>query len=171
MITNKIILIIISVTAFIVIPIQAITTFILGLLVNLTFGLLLIPLNFVWTILFLGPLLALSYIYEKVTILRPFVAIIGIPLAVIGNIYVALIPSMGKIESRYEKMILCQTFPYTWKYIQFKNDKININKNDVLNKILKEVSKANPLREYLDKLKIEVYARPDYIKGKCEIDW
>ncbi len=150
MITNKIILMLIGITGLIVIPLQIITTFILGILVSLTFGLLLIPISLIWTILFLGPLLGLSYIYERITILRPFISIIGIPLAVIGDTYVALMPSMGEKDSRYAKMIICQTFPYTWRFNQFHSNKLNIEKNDVLNRILQEVSKAAPLRKYLD---------------------
>jgi len=39
---------------------------------------------------------------------------LGIPLALIGDIYVSLIRSMGEMESRIVKMLYCQTFPYTW---------------------------------------------------------
>ena len=171
MLTNKIIHIIIAVTGFIVIPIQAITTFVFGILVSLTFGLLLIPIGLIWTILFLGPLLGLSYIYERLAILRPFISIIGIPFAVIGDTYVALMPSMGEKDSRYQKLILCQTFPYTWKFVQFQRNKLNIGKNDILSKILREVSRVEPLDKYLDTLRADVYSRPDYINGKHELDW
>lgn len=171
MVTNKIIHIAIVITAFIVVPIQIVTTFVLGILVSLTFGLLLIPISFIWTVLFLGPLLGLSYVYERVAILRPFISIIGIPLAVIGDAYVALMPSMGEMDSRFTKLIICQTFPYTWKFLQFQKGKLNIEKDDVLAKILKEVSRAKPLSKYLDSLRADVYSRPDYVNGKYELDW
>lgn len=99
MITNKIIHIIIAITGLIVIPVQIITTFVLGLLVSLTFGLLLIPFSIIWIVLFLGPLLGLSFVYERLAITRPFISIIGIPLAVIADTYVALLPSMGEMGS------------------------------------------------------------------------
>ncbi len=166
MIINKIIHIIISITSFIVIPVQLITTFVLGILVSLTFGLLLIPFSIIWIVLFLGPLLGLSYVYERVAITRPFIAIIGIPLSVIGDTYVALIPSMGEIDSRYAKMIICQTFPYTWRFNQFEKNKLNISENDVLVKILREVSRAKPLSRYLDRLRSDVYSREYYSNGK-----
>lgn len=171
MFTNKIILTIITITAIIVIPIQFITTSILGLLVNLTFGLLLIPLSIVWVIIFYGPLLGLSYLYEKIFFLRPLIALIGIPLAVIADTYVALMPSMGEIESRCEKMIICQTFPYTWKYTQLKKDRINLAKNDVLNKIIKDIARAEPLHKHLDKLAIKIYSRESHLRGNVKIDW
>jgi hypothetical protein len=172
MITNKLIHIIIAITTLIVIPVQLITTFVLGLLVNLTFGLMLIPFSVIWIVLFLGPLLGLSYVYEKVAITRPFISVIGIPLAVIGHIYVALLPSMGQIDSRCAKMVICQTFPYTWRFLQFRNNKLNIGKNDVLAKILREVSSAMPLDTYLDNLRADVISRKDYVSGKYdELGW
>jgi hypothetical protein len=170
MITNIIIRLIIAITAFIVIPIQIITTFVLGLFVSLTFGLLLLPISLIWTILFF-PLLGLSYVYEKVVILRPFISIIGILLAVIGNTYVALMPSMGEMDSRYEKLILCLTFPYTWRFIQFQKNQLNISKNDVLTKILQKISRSKPFDKYLDGLRADVYSRPDYMNGKYKLDW
>ena len=138
-----------------------ITTFVLGILVSLTLGLLLIPFSIIWVVLFLGPLLGLSYVYERVTITRPFIAIIGIPLAVLGDTYVALFPSMGEMDSRYSKMICCQTFPYTWRYIQYNNYKLNIDQDDILNKIFQEVSKAEPLRKYLDDLNQRIQQKKD----------
>jgi len=164
MITNKIILIIIVITSIIVIPVQVVTTFVLGILVSLTFGLLLIPISFIWTVLFFGPLLGLSYAYERVAILRPFISIIGIPLAVLADTYVAIMPSMGEWESRNQKLILCQTFPYTWRFIQLQNGKDVIEQNDVLTKVLREVAGAKPLSKYLDNLRADVVSRPYYMK-------
>jgi hypothetical protein len=76
------------------------------------------------------------------------------------------------MNARYQKLVLCQTFPYTWKFIQFQNNKLNIGENDVLAKILKEVSKTKCLRDYLDSLRAEVYSREDYVNGKYkELGW
>lgn len=152
MITNKIISAVLGITGFIVVPIQIITTFVLGLLVKLTFGLLLIPFSIIWIVLFLGPLLGLSFVYEKIAILRPFVAIIGIPLAVVG-----LLPSMGEMNSRYSKMIYCQTFPYTWRYLQFANNKLNLEQDDILDKIFQEVSSSKSLGDFLEIIKQQNY--------------
>jgi hypothetical protein len=152
MITNKIISVLLTAISFLVVPTQIITTLLLGLLVKLSFGLLLIPFSIIWNVLFLGPLLGLSYLFENVLILRPIVSIIGIPLAIIGDTYVALIPSMGETESRYSKMVLCQTFPFTFRYFQFSNNKLKLSSNDVLFKIFAEVSKSKPLGSYLELL-------------------
>lgn len=171
MITNKIIHILIVITSFIVIPVQMVTTFILGIFVTLTFGILLIPFTIIWIIVFLAPLVGLSYIFEKIAILRPFISIVGIPLAVIANAYIALLPSMGEMDSRLAKMVYVQTFPYTWKFYQYENNKLNIDQNDILAKILQRVSQAESLNVYLDKLRADVYSRPDYMSGKYKLDW
>lgn len=156
MITNKILSIIISITSFIVIPVQIVTTFVLGILVSLTFGLLLIPISLIWIVLFFGPLLGLSFVYERVAILRPFISIVGISLAVIGDTYVALMPSMGEMDSRYQKMIFCQAFPYTWRFHQFYSNKLSIGQDDILNKIFQEISTAAPLGNYINRLNQEI---------------
>ena len=161
MITNKIISVIIAVTAFIIIPVQIITTFVLGLLVSLSFGLLLIPFSVVWVVLFLGPLLGLSYVYERAPIARPFTAVIGIPLAVLGDTYVALLPSMGEMDSRYSKMVCCQTFPYTWRYFRYSNNKLDIDQDDILNRILREVSTSEPLSRFLERIKEQRHRHVD----------
>jgi len=166
MITNKIVLTIISVTALIFIPIQLITTFVLGILVTLTFGLLLIPFNIIWLVLFYFPLIALSYIYDHISILKPFVAIIGIPLAVLGDTYVALIPSMGEMNSRYAKMVHCQTFPYTWRFFQYLRDKLDIEKHGILNQIFYAISTAGPLKKYLDDLRAMKFIEKERLKNK-----
>ncbi|RXG65189.1 hypothetical protein ES695_09030 [Candidatus Atribacteria bacterium 1244-E10-H5-B2] len=68
----------------------------------------------------------------------------------------ALLPSMGGMDNRYSKMICCQTFPYTWRFIQYQNNRINIGKNDVLTKILREVSTNKVFDKYLDDLRAKV---------------
>lgn len=171
MITNKIIHLLIVISSIIVVPIQGITTLVLGILVSLTFGLLLLPISFVWAVFFLGPLLGLSYIYERVTFLRPFISVLGIPLAVLGNAYVAMMPSMGEMEGRFEKLVICETFPFTWKYLQLINGKTNLTNNDTLTRVLREVSKAKPLSRYLDQLRADVISRPESLKSSYKLDW
>lgn len=116
MTTNRILEIILGIISILVIPVQAITTFLLGILIKITFGLLLFPLNIIWSVLFLHPLIGLSYVYEKVPLLRILVAVIGIPIAIIGNTYTSLIPAMGDTDSRLSKLLLTESFPYSWHY-------------------------------------------------------
>jgi hypothetical protein len=130
MITNRILEILLNLLSFVTIPFQIVSTFVFGILINMTFGLLLIPISSVWLTLFLGPLLALSFLYEKVPYSRIFVSIIGLPITILGYVFCALMPSMGEKESRASKLLLCQCFPYTWHCFQFqqKNLKISLSK-------------------------------------------
>ena len=149
MITNRIIDILLTITAWVVVPLQLITTFLLGILVNLTFGLLLLPFSLLWMVLFLGPLLGLSYIWERIPFARLLVSIFGIPLAVTADAYVCLLPSMGEMDSRIVKLLYCQTYPYTWRFNQFYNRKLNIDSDDDLNIIFQRISKDIAIRQYL----------------------
>jgi len=164
MIANKILLLLVGFIGLILLPVQMITTFVLGLVISIPLVgfLLLLPLSLIWVVLFFVPLLGLSYVYERVAITRPFISIIGIPLAIIADEYVALIPSMGEKESRYVKMIYCQTFPYSWRFDQFYKNKLKIGQDDILNKILQEVSKAKPLGEYLNYLGLQRHNLKDF---------
>jgi hypothetical protein len=100
------------------VPVQLVTTSVGGCLVSLTFGLLLIPLTVIWKTFFLWPLLGLSWAWDKVPLLRIPLAVVGIPLAAVGATYVALVPSMGDMESRVIKMVLCETWPFSLDYFR-----------------------------------------------------
>lgn len=137
MITNRVLEVIITALSFVTIPIQIVTTFVLGILASLTFGLLLIPISIIWVSLFLGPLLGLSLIYEQVPPLRLLVSIIGIIIAIIGYEFCALMPSMGEKESRVSKMLLCNCFPYTWHCFQFGKQNAYVRSSKGYNNLLK----------------------------------
>ncbi len=159
MISNKILSFILRITSIVVFPVQIITTLILGLLVRFTVGLLLIPLSLIWAILFLFPLLGLSYVYEKIPVLRIPVALIGIPLAVVGNVYSLLIPAMGETESRFTKLLITESFPFSWHFYQLNlnNPMIEYTKGfPVLLKILNKVKINDAVRwNYISELKIQ----------------
>lgn len=154
MVTNKIIDIIITITAWVVLPVQIVTTFVLGILVNLTFGLLLLPFSLMWMVLFFGPLLGLSYVWERIPFARLFISAVGVPLAVLGDIFVCLIPSMGEIESRVVKLLYCQTFPFTWRFHEFRSGNLNIDSGRwfPLNEVLQRASKDVAIHQYLNTL-------------------
>jgi hypothetical protein len=161
--TNKILSALLSIVAIVVIPVQMVTTFILGLLVSVSFGALLFPISFIWMVLFYMPLIGLSYVYEHVSVLKLPVAIVGIPLALLADIYVALMPSMGEVDSRYQKMVVCQVFPYTWRLLQVQKQKIDIKKGDVLFRILEDIAKLEPLKTHLKPLFVDIYSRQSFI--------
>jgi hypothetical protein len=150
MLTNRIIDIFITVTAWIVLPLQLITTFVLGILVTISFGLLLLPFSLIWIVLFWIPLLGISYCWQKIPFTKFIFSILGIPLAIIGDIYVSLIPSMGETESRVVKLLCCQTFPYTWDFHWIYVKRRSLDAQHELNIILNRVSKDVAIRQYLN---------------------
>ncbi len=157
MLTNNIIRIVTGLLGFVLIPIVPISTFVLGLLVSLTFGLLLLPISLVWSILFYFPLLGLSYVYENVKILRPITAIIGIPIAIVGEMFVSLMPSMGENDSKMAKWLSTTSFPFTYSISVFNNpNKLRyLMKKDghyrILLEILYKEKSGNPLMTaYID---------------------
>lgn len=169
MFSNKLIHFFTTLLTPIILPIQIVSTLVLGTLITLSFNLFLVPLNLIWSCLFYL-LLFFSYIYEKYPLTRFLVSLFGVPLAIITEIYVCLTPSMGDFNSRAGKMVFCYTFPFCWRYVQLIKGKINIDKNDELNPILKEICKAAPLQKYLDTIFAEIISRDDYISGKYQLD-
>jgi hypothetical protein len=121
MITNRILNVILGISSFVVIPVQIVTTLVLGLAVSLTFGLLLLPIGLVWALL-LFPMVAVSWLCNKAPALRDVVGIIFIPWAVVANTFVALMPAMGELENRASKLMLCDSWPFTWEFWQSRLD-------------------------------------------------
>jgi len=105
-------------------------------------------------VLFFGPLLGLSYVWERIPFARLFISAVGVPLAVLGDIFVCLIPSMGEIESRVVKLLYCQTFPFTWRFHEFRSGKLNLDSGRwfPLNEVLQRASKDVAIRQYLNTL-------------------
>lgn len=149
MVTNKILNIILNILSIVLVPIMLLSTLLLGLLVRMTMGLLLFPLSLIWSILFLFPLVGISYFYEKAPILRLPLAIIGIPLAILGNTYAVLIPSMGETESRVTKLLITESFPFSWHLYQL----------NLYNSSIKYMSGYPSLIVFLNKIKLSDEAR------------
>lgn len=100
--------------------IAPITTFILGLLIRCSFGLLLIPLSFIWLV-FLGFLIAASWLWIHVWILRPVLLIPGIFIAVVGYAYCTLVPDMGEKFQKVLKLSFCDSWPYSYLLLKIHN--------------------------------------------------
>ncbi|MCH8153121.1 MAG: hypothetical protein IH830_12215 [Planctomycetes bacterium] len=125
LLANAILSVLSSVLGVVTLPVQCVTTFVLGILVRLTFGLLLLPISLVWVIVFLGPLLGTSWLWDKMPLLRLPLAMIGIPLALLASVYVCLMPSMGEFESRYAKLRICWTWPFSLDYVRYSGGKLD----------------------------------------------
>lgn len=154
----RVLTVLLMLVAWLVIPVAFVTTFVLGLLVTVTFGLLLFPMSLIWMVLFLGPLLGLSWVWEKAPFLRVPIATLGIPLAFVGNIYATLMPSMGELDSRVSKLLLSELWPYTfdcWRLITTKTLPESPGAED-FNQILMEASQKNPpYLQYLENIGVK----------------
>ena len=154
---NKIIDIIITVLAWVILPVQLVSTLVLGILVRLTFGLLLFPMSLIWIVLFLGPLLGLSWLWQNVSLLRFPLGVIGIPIAILGTIYTCLMPSMGEIESRVTKLLLCQTWPFSLECWALTSGKHIVKQGEYsdFEHVLYRLGKRDPaIQQYLCKREI-----------------
>jgi hypothetical protein len=149
-IANRILSVILTVLAFAVIPIQVVTTLLLGLLVSIPLLglLLLLCINLVWTIL-LAPMLGLSRLCHRIEPLRIPISLFGIPLAIMADTYVCLMPSMGEFESRAAKLMLAESWPYSWDFWQFQCGRLDLDSPDgeQLREVLARVSHRDPLRQ------------------------
>lgn len=138
MITNRILFVLVSILSFVVVPIQFVTTLVLGLAVSITFGLLLLPISLVWMLLYF-PMLGLSWVCNRVAALREMIGILFLPWVVVADTFVALMPSMGELESRASKLMLCLCWPYTWEFSRFLGQQLDLESSHPDSVALREV--------------------------------
>jgi hypothetical protein len=148
MLANRILNVLLVITAFVVVPVQFITTLVLGLLVSLSFGILLLPISLIW-ILLSFPMIGASWLTAEIGWLRNPIGLLGIPWAIVANTFVALMPSMGELESRAAKLMLTESWPYSWECWRFQTGKANLYdpENHSLREVIETVSRGNPLME------------------------
>lgn len=150
MVSNRILNAILTVLAWIVLPVQLVTTLVLGFLVSLPLLglLLLLAISLVWMVL-LFPMVGLSWLCSRAEPLRNPIGLLGIPLAVVAYTYVCLMPSMGEFESRAAKMLLADSWPFSWECWQFQRGRLDIasTQAEPLREILTRVSRNDPLTQ------------------------
>lgn len=152
MVANRILNIILTMLAWIVLPFSLVSTLVLGLLVSITFGLLLLPISLVWFTLFLGPLLGFSWLCKKVAVFRNLVGIIFVPWVVLADTFVCLMPSMGELENRAAKLMLCDTWPFSWEFWQFWSGRLDLTSSEspeaiVLSEVVARVTSRDALKQ------------------------
>ncbi len=151
MAANRMLNIVLTILAWVVLPLQIVTTFVLGILVSISFGLLLLPISLVWMLL-IGPLLGLSWVCQKAPLFRNLLGIIFLPWAVVADTFVSLTPSMGELENRAAKLMLCNTWPFTWEFWQFWSGRLDLTSSDVpeaiaLSKVISRVTYKDALMQ------------------------
>ena len=107
-------------------PLQLITTSVLGLLVSLTYGAVLVPINLIYVLMW-GVLVALSWACTKIQALRNPIGVLGLPLALLANTYVCLMPSMGESESRAARLLFTRSWPFCWEFVAFERGRLDID--------------------------------------------
>ncbi len=148
MLANQILRALMGIIALLVIPLQFVTTLVLGLLVTLSFGILLLPISLIWIVLSF-PMIGVSWLTAKIEWLRTPIGLVGIPWVILANTFVALMPSMGELESRAAKLMLTESWPYSWECWQFQNGKLDLSSPEsvTLRKVVDRISRGNPLME------------------------
>ncbi len=98
----------------VLIPVQLVTTCILGAIGSLTFGLLPLLLSIPWIVL-LGLLLGTSWLWLKVPLIRPVVLVPGLVVAFVSREYAAMVPEHGDFGARLIKQNLGASWPLSYR--------------------------------------------------------
>jgi hypothetical protein len=117
LVTNKSLMFILS---FPLIPIQLVTTFVLGIFTTITFGLFALLLSGIWLI-FWVPLLGTSWIWIHIPLSRFVLIIPGVFWALASHICATIFPCMGEFDARKRKLDLCDIWPLSWKLFKLEN--------------------------------------------------
>ena len=113
MLANRtIILLLIPVRWILLIP-AIVTTNVLGLLVAVP------PIGFIYTLImtiiwipFYGYIIGTSWVYKKVPIIGFPLSLIGIPIVIVIDMLLLLVPNPDK-EDEHNKNIICTSFPFS----------------------------------------------------------
>lgn len=131
MAANRLLNAILTATAWIVVPVQLVTTSVLGILVSVSFGLLLWPISVVWAVL-LGPMLGISWLCKRCEPLRVPLGVVFLPWAVMANVFVCVMPSMGELEIRAAKLMLTNAWPFSWEMWLFQTGRLDLYSSEAL---------------------------------------
>ncbi|WP_219634611.1 hypothetical protein, partial [Flavobacterium chungangense] len=104
------------------------------------------PINLIWIVLFYGPLIGLSFIYEKVYLLRIPVSILGIVFATIGYEFTCFFTYDDKTK-RAERLLICLIFPYSWHLREFTKCDFSIKFSNCYSSLIKYLNKKDFSRD------------------------
>ena len=161
MITYKIVNAILSGVGMLLFPVQFIMNPIMGLLYLITFNILKVLIDLIWTFLSLISLIGLSYVYEKAIILRPIVSLLGIPFSIFLFIYLIFLVIDDSQEDRMFKVLVCNLFPYSWHFHLFSSCNTMVADTQEYTKLLTLLDKQQltdaRANIYIGKLKLEFF--------------
>lgn len=121
MLTNAILKGLLSFFRVILIPVMPITTGAMGCLLAMSFGLLVPVYLFIMSLVwfpFSLYIMSTSWLYQKVFILRPILAIISIPLLVVLDCFLSIMANPDKAD-KYNKALIIDSWPFSsWSDIR-----------------------------------------------------
>lgn len=117
--TNAILKGILAVPRFILLPVEMVTTFAIGLTFLIPFW---APVYvFIMTIIWFPfglYIMSTSWLYQKVFILRPILAIISIPLLIVLDSFLGIMANPDKAD-KYNKALIIDSWPFSsWSDIR-----------------------------------------------------
>ena len=115
MLANRILNFLLIPIGFLLLIPEIVTTFCLSFLLLLFIPPIFLIYAFIMTLIwfpFLGFIVGTSWLYKKVPILGFPLSLIGIPIAIIIDIFLQLMPNPDK-KDKYNKAIICKSFPFS----------------------------------------------------------
>jgi hypothetical protein len=135
--------------AWLLLPLQLASIFILGILVSLSRGLLAWPLHLTWVVL-RAPLVGASWACSRREVLRDPVGVLGIPWAILAYTYLCLMPSKGKLEGRAAELLLVEVWPFSWEFRRFQTGALDPASAAAgpLREVLERASRDEPIKQW-----------------------
>lgn len=125
--TQRVLWLAIRILGIPLVPLQVVSHAVLGLLTVVTFGVLMFALGLIYLVAFLGPLLGLSWLWLHLPPLRLPAALVGVPWALMGNAFVALVPVVpDEVDSGTTKLLLTALWPYSLRYFQWDMSRLPV---------------------------------------------
>ncbi len=135
-------------------PVRFLSGFVLGCLISLSFGLLLLVLSLVYVVVFFSALLALSWLWLRVPLLRLPVALLGVPWAVLAYSFVTLVPEGPEDqEAAVSKRLFTILWPYSWPYFRWDMGRLPRGvpeRRELLLVLERETRGVPPWRQYVE---------------------
>ena len=115
MLTNRILKFLLIPIGFLLFIPEFVTTFCLSFLLLLFIPPIFLIYAFIMTLIwfpFLGFIIGTSWLYQKVPILGISLSLIGIPIVIIIDAFLQLMPNPDR-KDKYNKATICESFPFS----------------------------------------------------------
>lgn len=116
---NTVLKVILFLPSLILTPISVVTTFVIGLTFLIPFWteIYIFLMTIIW-LPFSGYIMSTSWLYQKVFVLRPILAIISIPILVVLDSFLTLMANPDRAD-KYNKALIIDSWPFSsWNDIK-----------------------------------------------------